>query len=266
MPDLKPYVRAFATAGPRRLSFSASKAVHQDGRRVLPFNVMEANVEKSVLGAAFQECALTGVARGLMEEAIVESIRTAGDVIFQLHAPEAAVGDLGGAVTFVGKFDQFQWGDPWGEVRKWETSVKTNDGVLSVHGKPMWNTVLAGARISATGASTPIQLPAIPAGYLGRFVFCVPDPDATAGTAPLLDGKLQSAAASAFSSGVVDRGTLSQISSTLNAARCQMFTIDGDTTPVTDTWWRFNVTALGGTSPAFHVIAMGGVTPKIANS
>lgn len=104
------------------------------------------------------------------------------------------------------------------------------------------------AGITGAGNGTAVNLGAISATQKMVVVYHLLNFPAATGTAPTLDHKIQSATVEAFTT-PVDRATLTQLTATPIGLVAE---IAG---PVTDTWWRHAVTAVGGTvTPTLWVV------------
>lgn len=259
MADAAVWFRAFVTCGSDRISFQSTEIQTTIQRAKVPHMPMEGMMKKELLGAQEQMTKVRGYAQGIAETNIVKSIANQTYLPIQIHAPNAGPGD--DAMIMRGAFANLAWNNTFGEVRGWEADLAINDGIQALIGKAMWNTVLLGTAVTGATSSTPVELPALAAGTVGRFVFAVPNPDPITGTSPTLDGTLQSDVDATFAS-PTNRGTLTQVTST---AAYQLFELDGDTAAITDTFWRFNISAIGGSgSPSFHILAAGAIMPKVA--
>ena len=102
------------------------------------------------------------------------------------------------------------------------------------------------------------KLGALGAGQEFVASYHVLDPPGVIGTNPTLDGRIESGTSNAFTVPTT-RLNLPQAAEPMSA----FLRIDGDTTPVTDTWWRPKFTAVGGTdSPSFTVLMAAAIRAK----
>ena len=123
-------------------------------------------------------------------------------------------------------------------------------------GQLLYNNV-GGTVISATVDGAGVNLGAIGAGQVGIFAFHVVDPPGIEGTTPTLDTILESDVDDTWA-GAETRGTFSQVTTTPTG---QLIVIDGDVTPITDTWWRPGFT-VGGTDPEYTVLMAAAIVDK----
>ncbi len=121
---------------------------------------------------------------------------------------------------------------------------------------------VGGAPLGATANTTPVQLGALTAGHVLAGVFHVLQPPGISGTLPTLAPVLQSATLAGFGSPVT------RFTPTPYAAieGSQYFEIDGDTSPISDTWYRLQNTVGGSAGPGYSIIAAIGIGPKVAEN
>lgn len=261
MSDATIWMRAYVTMNQYRVSWQSTQVVWSAERELAPLQRMESQIEKKLLGIMTQSVQVKGYVQGLAERAFMESLANQAYMWTQIHHANGAIGE--GALILRGAFNKFMWQNEHGAVEGFENDMNVNDGVQVMLGSIMWNTFLtAGAApIAVATNSTPVELPALAAGYLGRFLISFPDPDPITGTTPTLDGVLESDVDATFATPTT-RGTLTQV--TTDAAY-QGFDFDGDVAPITDTFWRWKISAIGGTgTPSYHIIAAGAVNPRVS--
>lgn len=261
MSDAAIWTRAYVTMNQYRVSWQSTQVLWSAERELVPLQRMESRIEKKLLGLMTQSVQVKGYVQGLAERAFMESLATQGYMWTQIHHANGQPGE--GALILRGAFSKFAWKEEHGGVEGFENDMNTNDGVQVMLGSIMWNTFLTtgAAPVAAAATSEPVELPALAAGYLGRFLISFPDPDPITGTTPTLDGTLESDVDDTFATPTT-RGTLTQV--TTDAAY-QAFEFDGDVAPITDIFWRWNISAIGGTAtPSYHIIAAGAVNPRVS--
>jgi|GEM_PF-4606656 len=132
-------------------------------------------------------------------------------------------------------------------------------------GVVMYNSLFSGGIAAAgTVTSTPQQLGAVPAGSQLVSNFHVPDPPGVSGTTVVITATLQSAVTLGFTS-PTDRMVINFTVGGTTVPDGKTVTIDGDATPVTDTYWAWKMVVTGaivGGLPFFYPVAVGGVQPK----
>lgn len=252
----------YATLGARRMSFESSSIIPETSRAKVTAGVgsLESMVEKGLLG-------LMSVTGKWTMHYTPELMRfDLDDLIADRRRPALLTtgnGDIGtGCIIWQNGWDSLK-GFGSAERGSLKTIEGSQDGTAEIvpgFGLVLWNTFRAGAKISATGNSTPIVLPALAAGYVATILLVVgASPDGIEGTPPTtITVKLQSDT-SGFAS-PIDRHTFAVVG---DDPAYELVTIDGNTTPVTDTNWRLSVSGITGTGAAYDILAGMAIMPKV---
>lgn len=244
--------------GGRRLSMDTNMLTFSQKRAKVDKSVYEDRVDQIAAGTFAVDLNSKGFldndVRLRMLPLLVEAELAAGVQPFTL-APEPG-GAAGTQALFnAAKCVSFSDTHPRAAMQAFEADFASDERV--VDGYVMFNSV-GGSGISAGVNGAIVNLGAVPAGSELILNVHVLEPPGVTGTTPTLDGKLKSAAAIGFAS-PTDRVTLTQ----MTAPGGWRYVIDGDTTPITDAYWRLVFTAPGGTgSPVFFVLAAAGVRVK----
>jgi hypothetical protein len=126
------------------------------------------------------------------------------------------------------------------------------------YGALLYNDV-GGAGTTAAGAKAGYAAGALGAGQVLAWDIAVLEPPGIGGTGgPQATITLESDVDNTWAA------PATRLSASVFAAPgSQLLTLDGDTDPVTDTWWRINVTGLTGTDPVVYLLASLTITTKI---
>lgn len=128
-------------------------------------------------------------------------------------------------------------------------------------GVTMWNTLFGAGLGPGTFTSPPQQLGALAAGFRLVANFHLTDPPGFAGVPPVgATVTLQSATTLAFTS-PVDRASFVYAINTTADLDGRQVVLDGDATPVTDTYWAWKI-VITGLAALLWPAAVGGVWPK----
>ena len=251
------YLNRIFAWGTRRLSADSNSLTLETDREKVPNDDLESGHKKVLPGAFMSEVMFKGGTSVDLELRILQDIKAGVENVFtSCQAANGAVGSM--AVLQYGPATSFKWTGEFGARREFEIGLATQ--MRLAHGSVMFQSV-GTAGISGATTGTGVNLGAIPAGSEGLFSYHGGlTPPGVTGTLPTLDGVLESDADNTWASPVT-RATLTQAGA---SGISQLITIDGDTTPVTDTWWRFKFSAPGGTGgPVFYVLAAGAVRAKL---
>jgi len=162
------------------------------------------------------------------------------------------------AILGVGTICDLQVGGNRGVVAPFSSTLYTDEQFHGfVLGQLLYNNVGAAAIGSGVTNGTGLNLGALGAGQVAIFTFNVVDPPGITGTTPTLNTLVESATSGAFSSPIT-RATFTQVTTTPTG---YVAVIDGDVTPVTDTWWRAKHTA-AGTTPGYTVLMGAAIVSK----
>lgn len=104
---------------------------------------------------------------------------------------------------------------------------------------------------SGSTSTTPQQLGTVPAGYVLAILVCVVDPPGLTGTTPTVDADIESDNDVGFASPTT-RASITQVLPA-GTPSAELLVLDGDTSPITDDWWRVTFD-IGGTSPGATVL------------
>lgn len=130
-----------------------------------------------------------------------------------------------------------------------------NSGGRFALGSVLWNSI-GTSGITATANGTGVNLGAISSSQELVLQFHA---FSSSGTSPNLDVRLVSDTSSGFSGPATSRKVIPQIDDGAGFV-AHALTVDG---AVTDTWWRLEVTAVGGTgSPTWHALAAAAIRRK----
>lgn len=129
------------------------------------------------------------------------------------------------------------------------------------YGVTMYNALFSAGLGPGTVTTPPQLLGAVPANTRMVSHLHVPDPPGVAGTPPvIITATLQSAVAIGFTS-PTDRAVVNFTVGGTTVADGKEVVIDGDSTPVTDTYWAWKF-VITGTGALLFPVAVGGVMPK----
>lgn len=243
--------------GTRRLSADSNSLTVETDREKVPNDDIEASHKKVLAGVFTSEIGFKGGTSIDLELRILQDIDAGTEHVYTgCIAEGGAVGSM--AVLQKGPATSFKWSGEFGARREFEIGIATQ--MRLAHGFVMFQSV-GTAGITAPTTGTGVEVGAIPAGSEGLFSYHGGlTPPGVTGTTPTLDGVLESDVDDTWTTPVT-RATLTQAGADGIA---ELITIDGDTTPITDTWWRFKFTAVGGTdSPTFYALAAGAVRTKL---
>lgn len=231
--------------GGHRMSLHSNEFTCQPSREKVPASMFEDKVDKIRKGRYSADLSFKGGTSNALELAILPALvdddTTAGTLpLVGCIQPGGAAGTIAALMT--AKLCSFKMPKDGGKLAEFQADFALEDWIGL--GYVMFQGVgTAGLGAPATG--TIVLAGAIPDGYEAVFALNV---FGATGTTPTLDGKVQSAAAVGFAS-PTDRGTFAQSTA---APQSQLLRVAG---PVTDTYWRVNWTAVGGTTPNFVVLA-----------
>lgn len=251
------YLNRIFAWGTRRLSADSNALTLETDREKVPNDDVESAHKKVLPGAFTSSLMFTGGTSVDLELRVLQDLEAGTENVFTAcQAANGAVGSM--AVLQYGPATSFKWSGDFGARREFEIEIATQ--MRLAHGYVMFQSV-GTAGISGATTGTGVELGAIPAGSEGLFSYHGGlTPPGVTGTTPTLDGVLESDADDTWASPVT-RATLTQAGAD---GISELITIDGDSTPITDTWWRFKFSAPGGTgSPVFYALAAGAIRTKL---
>lgn len=152
------------------------------------------------------------------------------------------IGDAPGARCFfeecqLTKFDSL--GGDFGNAFGYQGTFRPHGRIELAH---LLYSAIGGTPVTATGPEAGFEIEALGSGEELKVCLIQPDLPAIAGGSPSLTAILESDTTSGFA-GPTTRHTFTA----LTAAGFEVATIDGDSTPITDTYFRINWSAVTGT-------------------
>jgi hypothetical protein len=252
MPAKKLYLGNIVMVGGFRISRHVASFTLDPSREEVDSSDIEDRADTYELGVWKAALNFTGQAEGVVERHFIEALAAAASVSQPLTAP--LVGGNGTAGDLVAVLDgcnsDLKLTGERGKLRGFTAKFYPHDRFMY---HQLLYTAFGGAGVTAAVNGTAVQLGAIAAEQELVVAYQNPNFPAVEGTTPTLDAKIQSATDSAFTT-PTDRITLPQRTATVVGS---VHKLAG---PITDTWWRFAVTAVGGTAtPKFWPYCTGGV-------
>jgi hypothetical protein len=237
--------------GGHRLSKHTMTATLQFGAEEVDSTCWEDLSMRAVAGLFTREISIEGAFAGDFEHALLMSAAGQGGTIHPLLLPLAPSAAFGTAAVA-----QDAWlsgatpGGARGELQGFAQTYSADQDLLT--GKIFLNSLTTPT--AATATSTGIQLGALTAGNLAWLCVQASDLPGITGTSPELVVTLESDVDNTFGTPIV-RLTATTIE---DLAAGYLMRLDGDTTPVTDTWWRV-VATLAGTDPTYPLLIGAGI-------
>lgn len=246
--------RYFALGG-YRFSWVANRIVPDFSRSQVDSSSVEELVDVIKKGLHTGNLTIAGAVTVSAEKEAIQHLRAEGshDLILGLGRG-AIVGDP----ALLCAYHQYDY-RPSGELDQLHSfELQCRASTKPYIGSMLWHDAPSGPGTTAIGDGTGVELGAIPAGSEGRFTLMSLLPPGVSGTTPTCDVVLESDVDDTWASPVV-RHTFAQIDDDPSPTS-ETVVIDGDSTPVTDTWWRLRVSAIGGTdTPTFYLFGAGAV-------
>lgn len=249
--------RLFALAG-RRISKDANKVTLSPARTSVDISACEDVANRYAKGPRSSEISVSGV--GTQSELALLT-RLASEAFPEVEEPFLIFHDASAVIGGIASFVQAQvQGVTVGGERAGSQGF---DAKVAGNGRPyLYASILqnnvGGAAIGTNGAaSSGVNLGALTAGKVAAFCVQVVDPPGITGTGtPTITLRIESDDNSGFTSAVT-RATFTA----RTTAGGQILEIDGDTTPISDTYWRLAWT-VSGTTPGFTVMAAGAIETR----
>ena len=235
--------------GSYRVSTQASEATQTFQRAEIDDMTLEgafiATIQKGLYNAALD---FKGYSFDQMDKSLIEAMRddTSPDrVVLKVVYTDAGTF----ATTGKAKLTAFDWMWKHGDLARFQATAKPSTEWLI--GEVLHDGV-GTAGWTVPTQSTPIEAGAVGAGQEAWIAWGAADPDGLTGTNPAFDVEVESDTSNTFAA-PVQRMVVPQITT---GARSGMIYIDGDVTPISDTWWRINLTTVAGTDPTLRLLAI----------
>lgn len=255
MGDKDILVNKIFALGARRISKDANVFAFGQSREEVDNNDIETLADQYELGPYHSDLSFQGGTSGELENRMLKALNDAATALpLTLFMQTGVAGEV--ALQQKVKIANFRPTGDWGQLKGFNMKLVPQGEKFEL-GAVMFNSVgTAGITAPVNGAG--VELGALGAGQELLLFYHVVDPPGVTGTTPTLDAELQSDVDDNWL-GPTTRISLDQATE----PGWQIKTLDGDTTPVTDTWWRLAFTAVGGTgSPTFFVIAAAVIRTK----
>ena len=207
---------------------------------------------RAVPGLFGRDIAVEGAFAGDYEFELLNSTSGAGGTVMPLLLPLAP-----SAAFNTPAVAQDVWlqsatpGGARGELQKFNQTYSADLDLLV--GKIFVNSLTTPS--TSTVTSNGINLGALTAGFLAWLNVQAADIPGILGTTPQVVVTLESDVDNTFTTPIV-RLTAAAITTTANGL---LYRLDGDTTPVTDTWWRV-VATITGTTPSYPLLIGAGIS------
>lgn len=237
--------------GGHRLSKHAMTATLNYGAEEVDSTCWEDLSLRAVPGLFTREISVEGAFAGDFEYQLLLSASGQGGTIHPLLlplAPSAAAGTA--AVAQDAWLSSATPGGARGALQGFNQTYSADQDLLT--GKIFVNSLATPSTTTVTSAG--IQLGALTAGKLAWLCAQAADIPGITGTTPEVVVTLESDVDNTWASPIV-RLTATTIE---DVAAGYLVRLDGDTTPVTDTWWRV-VATISGTSPSYPLLIGAGV-------
>ncbi len=239
--------------GTRRLSQDSNQVDLQLGRADVDFSTFEDLADRHGKGSEQNSITVNGFASTEADSWFINRL-AAGDEclpgIFFLRQGAAV-----GTVAAILESDLFQ-------LSKSPSRNAANPFTLNFMGQSrisigfaLHNTVNTGA-IESTSNGAGVEVGALAANNEMMIALIAPDPPGVSGTTPSMTVAIETDVDNTFSAPTT-RATFTA----LTDVGYQVITIDGDSTPITDTWARATFT-VSGTSPSFPALIALAIRPK----
>lgn len=237
--------------GTRRISKDANRFTFDPSRVEVPAGDFEDLHEPILKGLFRTELGFSGATSSALEKSMLQKlVDDAATVPATLFLGDGSPGSL--AFFLETHLSAFRWTGERGALAGFETVLRPQSHAYL--GQVLFNSV-GTPGIEGPTAGGGLELGPLGPGQELLVSYHPVDPPGAVGTNPTLDGFLQSNVDDlSWDTTATDRLALPQIDSG-GGFRAHLLRIDGDTTLVTDTWWRVAFTAVGGTdNPSFFVL------------
>lgn len=265
-----------AAFGARRVSVDMSKFSLDPERELVMWSPMEAKVDQGLKGVFKTGVDFSGATDSTLERRLLLAMEDDTGALYPVTiglVPGCPVGSF--AYLSQALLSSFKWSGDFKQVKMFDAKVMPQDRA--------WFGGILGNSVGTAGITVPVKLPGVQLGSVaatvtgmspvaGQFLLLslhVLDPPGVLGTSSTMQVLLESNPNNTDWSTAVTRATLplavigTPTTGQFKAPGAVWVVIDGDVAATTDTWWRLNISAVGGTTPNFYILAAGAVGSKL---
>lgn len=249
------HLTEISALGARRVSSDANAIEFSFGRAEIPNDDLESETDRFLCGSYAGDMTINGGTSEDFEQSIAAVLKAGTRVpLTRCLGAAGAVGTR--AVMSMVMLSKITITNERGQRRDFAITAKIDDEARPEIGGTVLHQSVGTAGVTATSNGTGVELEALGAAEEMLVHFHILDPPGVTGTSPTLDVVIESDVDDTWASPVT-RVTFAQATE----PGWQIARIDGDTDPVTDTWWRAKFT-VGGVTPVFYPLVAAVIRAK----